>query len=80
MGVKNGYITEENIMFKDCMEWRVLVNNKKQYSIWPLDKAIPSEWNVDGMVGTKESCLDYISNQWTDMKPSELTTFLQTGR
>ena len=47
----------------------VVVNDEEQYSIWPLRKAIPAGWRPAGKEGTKEECLAWVEEVWTDMRP-----------
>ncbi len=49
--------------------YRVVVNHEEQYSIWPLDRDLPPGWTAAGKEGTKEECLAYIEEVWTDMRP-----------
>jgi MbtH protein len=50
----------------------VVVNHEEQYSIWPSCKEIPAGWRAAGKAGTKDECLSYISEVWTDMRPLSL--------
>lgn len=50
----------------------VVQNSEEQYSIWPADKALPMGWIKAGKQGTKEDCLQYIGEVWTDMRPLSL--------
>lgn len=59
---------EEN----DNREYRVVVNHEEQYSIWPLDREMPPGWKEVGKSGSKEACLSYIEEVWTDMRPLSL--------
>ena len=52
--------------------FQVVVNDEAQYSIWPADKEIPLGWRAAGNSGSKESCLEYIKEVWTDMRPLSL--------
>lgn len=52
--------------------YEVVVNQLGQYSIWPINKAIPNGWSTAGKQGSKQSCLDYINETWTDMRPLSL--------
>ena len=36
-----------------------------------LEKCLERGWRAVGRRGTKETCLDYIEEVWTDMKPAE---------
>lgn len=59
---------EEN----DDREFCVVVNDEEQYSIWPIDRDLPLGWKSTGKQGTKEECLNYIEEIWTDMRPLSL--------
>lgn len=50
----------------------VVVNEEEQYSIWPEYKEIPAGWRAAGASGPKQTCLDYIREVWTDMRPLSL--------
>jgi MbtH protein len=52
--------------------YRVVVNHEEQYSIWPADRENALGWNDAGKSGTKEECLAYIKEVWTDMRPLSL--------
>tara|TARA_B100000614_G_C14477757_1_gene465350 strand:+ start:616 stop:843 length:228 start_codon:yes stop_codon:yes gene_type:complete len=50
----------------------VLVNHEEQYSLWPSYKPIPAGWRAVGKERTKDECLTYIEEVWTDMRPLSL--------
>ena len=51
----------------------VVVNHEEQYSIWPQWKQdLPLGWKAVGKEGSKEECLAYIEEVWTDMRPLSL--------
>lgn len=52
--------------------YKVVVNHEEQYSIWPVDRDCPIGWNDVGKVGSKQECLEYIKEVWTDMRPLSL--------
>lgn len=52
--------------------YEVVINHEEQYSIWPSGKAIPNGWRAVGTRGDKASCLSYIDEVWTDMRPASL--------
>jgi MbtH protein len=54
------------------MTYKVLVNKKQLYSIWPADRENPLGWNDAGKIGSKEVCLTHIEEVWTDMRPTLL--------
>ncbi len=50
----------------------VLVNDEDQHSLWPTFADIPAGWQtVFGAAGRAE-CLDYVEQNWTDMRPRSL--------
>ena len=57
---------------KDTTIYRVVVNHEEQYSIWPDFKENPPGWSDRGPKGTKDECLAYIKEVWTDMRPLSL--------
>lgn len=54
------------------VEFRVVINQEEQYSIWPTYKDIPAGWREAGRQGSKQECLDFIKEAWTDMRPLSL--------
>jgi uncharacterized protein YbdZ (MbtH family) len=52
--------------------YAVVVNDEEQYSIWPVEKPMPSGWRAAGREGSKQECLDHIGEVWTDMRPLSL--------
>jgi MbtH protein len=57
---------------EDKTIYKVVVNHEEQYSIWPAYKDIPQGWSDTGKTGTKDECLAYIKEVWTDMRPLSL--------
>ena len=49
--------------------YKVVLNHEEQYSIWPAHRENALGWNDAGKSGTKEECLAYIKEVWTDMRP-----------
>jgi MbtH protein len=56
----------------DTTIYRVVRNHEDQYSIWPADRENALGWEDAGKTGTKEECLAYIKEVWTDMRPQSL--------
>jgi MbtH protein len=52
--------------------YKVVINHEEQYSIYPANRDNPPGWKDVGISGTKEACLDYIENNWTDMRPKSI--------
>ncbi len=59
-------------MFDHCNSWKVVINLEDQYSIFPAAKLAPLGWREVDKEGTKEECLAYIKDNWTDMRPRSL--------
>ena len=57
--------------------WWVVRNHEEQYSIWLADREVPRGWETIGDARTKEACLDYIEQVWTDMRPLSLRRALE---
>ena len=57
---------------EDTTIYKVVINDEEQYSIWPADRENALGWNDVGVRGTKQECLDYIKQVWTDMRPLSL--------
>lgn len=57
---------------EDRTVYKVVVNHEEQYSIWPVDRENPLGWNDAGKSGSKDECLEYIREVWTDMRPLSL--------
>jgi MbtH protein len=53
-------------------DYKVVVNEEEQYSIWPADRENPNGWRDEGVRGTKAECLAHIEQVWTDMRPLSL--------
>ncbi len=57
---------------EDTTIYKVVINQEEQYSIWPSDRGNPAGWRDAGKVGSKQECLSYINEVWTDMRPLSL--------
>jgi MbtH protein len=57
----------------------VVVNDAKQCSIWPAEKAFPAGWKSAGKTGTRTECLQYIEEVWTDTRPLSLGNKMDKG-
>ena len=65
---------------EDLTVYSVVVNHEEQYSIWPADREYPAGWTAVGKRGSKQECLDYIAEVWTDMRPLSLRQQVQADR
>jgi MbtH protein len=57
---------------EDTRTYIVLVNHEEQYSLWLADREIPLGWSAVGKPGSREECLAYVKEVWTDMTPLSL--------
>ncbi|MGC9456590.1 MAG: MbtH family NRPS accessory protein [Halothiobacillaceae bacterium] len=56
----------------DNQRYGVIINHEEMYSIWPADRETPLGWQWVGFEGNKQECLNYIEENWTDMRPLSL--------
>ncbi|AKA01175.1 antibiotic synthesis protein MbtH [Streptomyces noursei ZPM] len=49
--------------------YQIVINHEEQYSVWPVNRKIPLGWIVVGAPRTKQECLQYIDEVWTDIMP-----------
>jgi MbtH protein len=56
----------------DAVGYLVLINEEGQYSLWLKGREVPQGWRQAGSEGSKEDCLRYIKENWTDMTPLSL--------
>jgi MbtH protein len=47
----------------------VLVNDEEQHSLWPSHLPVPAGWRKVHGDDTRQSCLDYVEEHWTDLRP-----------
>lgn len=59
------------------MLYDVVINHEEQYSIWPVGREIPLGWKAVGQRASKEDCLSYIKEVWTDMRPLSLRKHME---
>ncbi|WP_433075580.1 MbtH family protein [Dactylosporangium sp. CA-052675] len=59
-------------------EYLVLVNEENQHSLWPSFAAVPAGWTVAREAGTRQECLDFVEESWTDMRPRSLAESMQS--
>jgi MbtH protein len=62
---------------EDKTIYKVVLNHEEQYSIWPAHRENALGWKDAGKSGTKEECLAYIKEVWTDMRPLSLRKKMQ---
>lgn len=50
----------------------VLRNAENQHSLWPSFADVPPGWSVVLDETTRQACLNYIEDNWTDLRPASL--------
>jgi MbtH protein len=50
----------------------VLVNDEGQHSLWPSFADVPDGWKTVFGTESRKACLEYIEENWTDMRPKSL--------
>ena len=58
--------------------FKVLVNSEGQHSLWPDFADVPAGWNAVHGPATRQSCLDYVEQNWTDMRPKSLIEAMES--
>jgi uncharacterized protein YbdZ (MbtH family) len=57
----------------------VLLNDEEQHSLWPVFADIPAGWRAVYGEATRDACLDYIEQNWPDIRPKSLRERLAQG-
>ena len=50
----------------------VLINDEGQHSLWPVFIEVPAGWSAVYGEADRDSCLEYVEQNWTDMRPKSL--------
>jgi MbtH protein len=51
------------------IRYTVVVNDEEQHSIWMDGRTVPAGWREIGFSGTREECLEKITQIWPDIRP-----------
>jgi glycopeptidolipid biosynthesis protein len=57
----------------------VLINDEEQHSLWPSFADVPEGWRVVFGEADRAACLEYIEQNWTDIRPKSLRERLAQG-
>ncbi len=63
--MSNPFDDEEGTFF-------VLVNQEGQHSLWPTFADVPAGWTSVHGEASRQSCVEYVEANWTDMRPKSL--------
>lgn len=50
----------------------VVVNDEGQHALWPEYSPVPKGWGVKYGPNEKLACLEYVKQNWVDMRPRSL--------
>lgn len=50
----------------------VLINGEEQHSLWPAFVDIPAGWRAVFGEASRSACLDYVDENWADLRPKTL--------
>ncbi len=53
-------------------QFYVVVNDEDQHSLWPVFAEIPAGWRSAFGPTSRKDCLEYVEQNWTDMRPRSL--------
>ncbi|MFI6688252.1 MULTISPECIES: MbtH family protein [unclassified Streptomyces] len=53
-------------------QFYVLVNEEEQHSLWPSFVEVPAGWRVAFGESGHQECLDFVEENWTDLRPKSL--------
>ena len=56
----------------DNATYQVLINDEGQYSLWPTFIDVPAGWTVAHAADSRQACLDFVNQNWKDMRPLSL--------
>jgi MbtH protein len=62
----------------DNATYQVLINDEAQYALWPSFIDVPRGWRIAHPPSSRQSCLDYVNQHWTDMRPRSLVEAMET--
>lgn len=56
----------------DSATYAVVVNSENQHALWPVAIQVPDGWTVVHAGDTRQNCLAYVEENWTDIRPASL--------
>jgi MbtH protein len=57
----------------------VLVNDEEQHSLWPAFAEVPAGWRIVFGESDRESAIEYVEQNWTDIRPRSLREAMAAG-
>jgi uncharacterized protein YbdZ (MbtH family) len=77
--VKRSRAVSLNPFDDDNEDFFVLVNNEEQHSLWPGFADVPVGWRVVFGAADRAACLDYVEQNWPDIRPKTLRDTLRSS-
>ncbi|THA48349.1 MbtH family protein [Streptomyces sp. A1136] len=59
--------------------FHVMVNDEDQYCLWPVFAPTPAGWRIVFGEAAKAECLEYVEQNWTDLRPKSLREAVAAG-
>ncbi|BBZ47086.1 hypothetical protein MPRM_43670 [Mycobacterium parmense] len=75
-----GDIVSLNPFDDDAGTFFVLVNDEEQHSLWPTFADVPAGWRVVYGEADRAACLEYVEQNWPDIRPKSLRERLAQAR
>jgi uncharacterized protein YbdZ (MbtH family) len=75
-----GELVSINPFDDDNGSFYVLINDEEQHSLWPTFADVPAGWRVVYGEADRAACLDYIEQNWPDIRPKSLRDRLAAQR
>jgi uncharacterized protein YbdZ (MbtH family) len=69
----------DNPFDDDNGRFYVLVNDEEQFSLWPVFAEVPAGWRIVHGEASRAECVDYVDQNWTDIRPKTLRERLAQG-
>lgn len=63
----------------DEADYFVLVNEEGQHSLWPAFAEVPAGWNQVFGPAKRQVSLEYVEQNWTDMRPKSLVDAMEAA-
>ena len=57
----------------ECGTYHVITNTEGQNSLWPSFIEVPQGWISVHRSKTRADCVEFVNQNWTDMRPKSLT-------
>lgn len=62
----------DNLFDDETINFLLLSNDERQYSMWPAMLAIPAGWRCEQGPWSHQQCVDWLQLHWTDLRPHSL--------